>query len=418
MKICPLITQASILDDKEILVHEIDEPELDKKTEQPAAAEKDIFMNPSAETKEKTSLMDDLGISHEVRFIAKSYRGQVECLGDLCRFHDDAARLCRFEQLLSGAGHSAVADEPMKELRAEIEKSWAFQQKSVGEIVALFKELEEQTGSRSVEMRGAFDEKLTELRALFMARADETKGAMDALSRTLEAKSSDIEGKIKAGDESIVSFRAEVSLWKGVLDKNVDAIGSELERHKKLVEELSGNHSDIVKIVEHQKKSLAEEEHKRQIAEAKRLNNAGVMAYHNGQYERALEQFKKAIEIDATFTEAYNNLGLTYTETNDEQRATEAFRKAIELSPDMGASYNNLGYVFYRLGSYQEAVEMYNEAIGRNKDSGSAYTNLGNAYYKLDRIEEAVDAWKKALEIDPGNEKAKRNLKRFHAEVK
>ncbi len=418
MKICPLITQMLILDDKEILVREIDEPELEKKTEEPTAREKDIFMNPSAKKQDGTSLLDDLGISHEVRFIAKSYRGEVECLGDLCRFHDDAARACRLEQLMSGAGQTDRADEPMKEIRAEIQKSWEFQQKSVGEIIALFKELEEKTGSRAGEMRGAFDEKLGELWSLFAAKADETKNAMDAMSRTLEAKSSDIEGKIKTGDESIASFREEVSLWKSVLDKHVDAIGSELERNKKLVEDLSGNHSDIVKIVEHQKKSLADEEHKRQLAEAKRLNNAGVMAYHNGQYERALEQFKKAIEIDPSFTEAYNNLGLTYTETNDETRATEAFRKAIELSPDLAATYNNLGYVFYRLGSYQEAVEMYNESIGRNKDSGSAYTNLGNAYYKLDRIEEAVDAWKKALEIDPGNEKARRNLKRFHAEVK
>jgi tetratricopeptide (TPR) repeat protein len=74
--------------------------------------------------------------------------------------------------------------------------------------------------------------------------------------------------------------------------------------------------------------------------------------------------------------------------------------------------------VFYRLGSYKEAIEMYNEAIGRSNDSSSAYTNLGNAYYKLEKIEDAIDAWKKALALDPANEKARRNLKRFHAEVK
>ena len=60
---------------------------------------------------------------------------------------------------------------------------------------------------------------------------------------------------------------------------------------------------------------------------------------------------------------------------------------------------------------------MYKEANGRRKDNSSAYTNLGNAYYKLDRIEEAIEAWKRAIEIDPGNEKARRNLKRFHAET-
>jgi tetratricopeptide (TPR) repeat protein len=65
-----------------------------------------------------------------------------------------------------------------------------------------------------------------------------------------------------------------------------------------------------------------------------------------------------------------------------------------------------------------EAIEMYNEAIGRSSDNSSAYTNLGNALYKLDRLEDAIEAWQKAVEIDPANEKARRNLKRFHAESK
>jgi len=42
----------------------------------------------------------------------------------------------------------------------------------------------------------------------------------------------------------------------------------------------------------------------------------------------------------------------------------------------------------------------------------------GLAEAMLRRIEDAIEAWKKALAIDPANEKARRNLKRFHAEVK
>ena len=417
MKLCPLITQASILDDKELLVHEIDEPELETASGAQAKEGDDIFMNPSAKPPAKDSLADDLGLAREARFIAKSYRGQIDCLGDLCRFHDDAANACRFERMLDGGG-MADAVSRIAEVREELGKAWESQRTSAAELTALVRELQEKASSRAAEERAGLESKLGELSAMIASTKEEARGALEGISRTLETKTSEIDGKVNAGTESFKLFQGEVADWKAILQKNVDAIGAEVERGKKMVDELSQNHSGIVKLVEHQKKNLAEEEKRRQLAEAKRLNNAGVMAYHNGQYEKGLELFKKAIELDPSFTEAYNNLGLTYTETNQEERATEAFRKAIELSPEMSAAYNNLGYVFYRLGSYEEAIEMYNEAIGRSKDSSSAYTNLGNAYYKLDRIDEAVAAWKRALEIDPGNEKARRSLKRFHAEVK
>jgi Flp pilus assembly protein TadD len=59
---------------------------------------------------------------------------------------------------------------------------------------------------------------------------------------------------------------------------------------------------------------------------------------------------------------------------------------------------------------------MYNEALGRSASNSSAYTNLGNAYYKMGRREEAREAWEKALDLDPGNEKASRNLRRLERE--
>ena len=67
----------------------------------------------------------------------------------------------------------------------------------------------------------------------------------------------------------------------------------------------------------------------------------------------------------------------------------------------------------FKKGEYEQAIEMYNEALGRSTQNSSAYTNLGNAYFKLGRTEDARTAWAKALEIDPGNEKAKRNLERI-----
>ncbi|MGD1048248.1 MAG: tetratricopeptide repeat protein [Candidatus Krumholzibacteriaceae bacterium] len=394
MKICPLITQASILEDKEQLFRESDdmEPAKDgKEKKHDPKADDEIFINPGVKPQAGKSPVEELAPAVPVRFLAKSYRGQVECIGELCRFHDDAASACRFERLLANDG---------------------------SDVLERIQGLEAKNDSRISELSTGVERKLDDLSSLVRATADEKQKVIEAISLTLDAKTDEIERKIESTEQSFHTFRDEVAGWKGALEKNLETIETGLGEHTKLVRELSDNHTGILQLVESQKKNSEDEDKKRRVSEARRVNNAGVMAYHNGQYEKALGLFQKAIELDAAMTEAYNNLGLTYTEINEEEKATEAFKTAIRLSPELAAAYNNLGYVFYRLGSYEEAIEMYNEAIGRSKDSSSAYTNLGNAYYRLEKVEEAIDAWKKALELDPANEKARRNLKRFHAEVK
>ncbi len=433
MKICPLITQAFVIDDKDLLFREADSTDLEENME---TEEQETESNEDSEVialgygeaeEEDEEVSGERGDSPDkkadpkikgdrgVRFTAKSYRGEVTCLGGLCRFHDDDTGECRLEAALKNeCSCKSEGNEDLKSVVVDVEKIWEFQQKSTSEILGLFKELEDKNDKLLKGLKKTFDDKWKKIEKDITTAVEKGSGNVGEI---LDEIKEEIDTKISASEERIENFRKEVTDWREILGKNLEAVESELESNKEIINELGENHSEIIKLIEMQKQNLEDEEHKRQLSEAKRINNAGVVAYHNGHYEKALELFEKCVEIDPEFTEGYNNLGLAYTELDEESKATNAFKKAIELNPDLAVTYNNLGYVFYRLGSLEEAVDMYKEAIGRSKDNSSAYTNLGNAYYKLDRIEEAIEAWKRAVEIDPGNEKARRNLKRFHAET-
>lgn len=457
MKICPLITQVSILEEPDniILLGESDgsdlhdDPSDELEVDEEMDGDEDIFMNPESDgSPEKDSNEESCendeeeteagseedpvveAVEKPVRYVARSTRGEIRCLGSQCRFHNDESNECGIEMLLrtgsepdEGRAQEAreaeeKLDETLGSIRGELEKSWDFQQRSTGDILGLFKELEIKTIESAGAMRASFENSLDELKEMITSVNEDNRLIVESLSDTLAERNEDLDNRLTESSKTIESFQGEVANWKESLDESVNQIKSDLEENRRLAQEVSQNNNEIMEVVENQKKALEEEDIRRRIAETKKLNNAGVISYHSGQFEKALDLFKKAIEMDEEFTEGYNNLGLTYTEMNEEDKATEAFKKAIELNPDLAATYNNLGYVFYRMGSYTEAIEMYNEAIGRSSDSSSAYTNLGNACYKLDRVEDAIDAWQKALDIDPSNEKAKRNLKRFHAEVK
>lgn len=411
MKICPLVTQVAVLEEKDLLVGELDDSEINSEKTAEQDSKDSPFVNPERNG-ETLDLIKPPGKEVPVRFIAKSFRSRIECLGELCRFYDTQAASCRFESAFGASRAGATAEE----LRSILSESSSGERRDES-IRTMLAEVEAKQRSSLEEQRASFEQKIEELRKFMETGAKERNDSLEAFSLTLDARSEEIERKIENTVSEFTSLRKDLSEWKNAIEKNIGALESQMEDTRRLVSELHANNSAIVKLVENQKQTMEEHEKRRKTAEAKRHNNAGVLAYHNGQYEKALENFRKAIEIDPGLIEAYNNLGLAYTEINEEKLAIEAFKKAIELAPELAAAYNNLGYVFYRLGSYTEAIEMYNQAIGREKNNASAYTNLGNALYKLKKIDEAIEAWKKALSLDPANEKARRNLERFHAEV-
>ena len=62
------------------------------------------------------------------------------------------------------------------------------------------------------------------------------------------------------------------------------------------------------------------------------------------------------------------------------QRAFEDYDKAIRLNPDYTDAYYNRGNAYAKLGKYQRAIEDYNKAIFLKHDYTEAYNNRGHAY--------------------------------------
>ena len=63
-------------------------------------------------------------------------------------------------------------------------------------------------------------------------------------------------------------------------------------------------------------------------------NNRGAAYYYLGQYQRAIEDYDKAIQLDPDYATAYYNRGGSYSDLAQYQRAIEGFDKAIQLDPD------------------------------------------------------------------------------------
>ncbi len=62
--------------------------------------------------------------------------------------------------------------------------------------------------------------------------------------------------------------------------------------------------------------------------------NLGLFAVQSGQYDKAIERFKKILRIQPDYIEAYLYLGQTYTNMGKKKEAIEALEKFKELSND------------------------------------------------------------------------------------
>ncbi|MEA3397612.1 MAG: tetratricopeptide repeat protein, partial [Chloroflexota bacterium] len=61
-----------------------------------------------------------------------------------------------------------------------------------------------------------------------------------------------------------------------------------------------------------------------------------------GLYEKALEQYRAALEIDPQFAAAYYDSGLAWLALDRPDLAREAFYAALELAPDCDVCWEAL----------------------------------------------------------------------------
>ncbi|MCX6251086.1 MAG: tetratricopeptide repeat protein [Bacteroidetes bacterium] len=145
--------------------------------------------------------------------------------------------------------------------------------------------------------------------------------------------------------------------------------------------------------------------------------------YNNlGQWERSITDFSKVIEIDPNNTKAYSNRGATYIILGQWDKAVADFSKTIEIDPEYAKAYSNRGIAYSNLGLWDRAIADFTKATENNPKLTDAYYNRGIAFSILGQWDKALADFSKAIEIDPDYTKAYANrddaYRKLHSEKK
>jgi protein O-mannosyl-transferase len=119
-------------------------------------------------------------------------------------------------------------------------------------------------------------------------------------------------------------------------------------------------------------------------------------------WKNSLSLWTYVIEKDPTVSLAYNNRGLTYDDMGQFDKAIEDFDKAIMLDPSDHKAYTNRGMLYGKMGRFDKAIEDFEKAIALAPSHPAAYNNLGIAYAKTGLIDKAIEQFSKAILVDQG----------------
>ena len=142
-------------------------------------------------------------------------------------------------------------------------------------------------------------------------------------------------------------------------------------------------------------------------------------AYHaqlRRDYPEAIQMYRQSIEIHPT-AEAHTFLGWAYSFIGELENAIEECRKAIEVDPDFGNPYNDIGAYLIAQGDYAGAVPYLKSALTapRYRAYHFAHFNLGRACEYLGDMFNAYRHYKLALELEPRYQVASKALDHLKA---
>jgi protein O-mannosyl-transferase len=105
-------------------------------------------------------------------------------------------------------------------------------------------------------------------------------------------------------------------------------------------------------------------------------NNLGRFFYREGQVDKAMGLYRKAIQIEPDGSEAYANLGVALAVRGMFDKSIANYRKAIQINPNYFDVLNNLGAELADKGLYGEAVQSYRKSCQINPNFAGSLNNL------------------------------------------
>lgn len=129
-------------------------------------------------------------------------------------------------------------------------------------------------------------------------------------------------------------------------------------------------------------------------------HNYAISMAMKGEYQKAIAEFSKSIQLNSKYANSYFNRGELYFETGQYSQAIDDYTQSISLDLDDPQYYNSRAHCRFMIEDYASALEDYQTAAKLAGDSATYHTDLADAHQFLGNWKEAASAYRLAVSVN------------------
>jgi len=140
----------------------------------------------------------------------------------------------------------------------------------------------------------------------------------------------------------------------------------------------------------------------------------GVTYMSMEDFKNAIKFFNKTIQIDPNNLLAYQGEGIAYCAIKEFDKSIVSYQQSLEINPDQEKTWLYMGDTYRKREDYAEAIRCYRKAVELKPDQDEAWNKMGITYRKKEDYAEAIRCYQRAIEIKPDKEEAWYNMGNAH----